>query len=344
MSDSVTSHPPTPKIFDLGDVLLQSGAVLPQAQITYVTYGHLNAARDNVILVLTYYTGTHRSYEPMIGPGRALDPEKYYIVIPNMFGNGVSSSPSNTPEPYGGGNFPGMTIYDNVICQHRLLTEELGITRIALVTGWSMGAIQAFHWGALFPDLVQSLLPYCGCARIAPHNWVFLEGVKAALTTDPAWQGGHYTTPPVAGLKAFARVYAGWAYSQTFYRERLYRQLGFDTVEDLLAFWEDDHLCWDANDLLAMLWTWQQADIGNNPQFQGSFEQAMAAISARTLVMPCATDLYFTPADSEIEVAHMTNAQLRVIASDWGHCAGGPGRNPEDTRFIEAAMAELLGA
>lgn len=117
-------------------------------------------------------------YEPIIGPGRALDPDHYFIIIPNMFGNGESSSSSNTPEPYHGGRFPGIngpgiTIYDNVICQHRLLTEEFGIEHIALVTGWSMGAIQTFHWEALYPHMVKRMLPYCGSAKVSSHNWVF---------------------------------------------------------------------------------------------------------------------------------------------------------------------------
>jgi homoserine O-acetyltransferase len=347
MADAVTPSAPKPQRFPLGDVELQSGVILPEAQITYVTYGHLNSARDNAILLLTYYTGTHHSYAPIIGPGRALDPEKYFIVIPNMFGNGESSSPSNTPSPFGGGYFPGITgpgitIYDNVHCQHRLLTEGLGIERLALVTGWSMGGIQAFHWAALYPAMVERLLPYCGSARISPHNWVFLEGVKAALMADPTWQGGHYTLPPSAGLKAFGRVYAGWAYSQTFFRDGLYRQLGYATPAELLAGWEADHLAWDANDLLAMLWTWQQADVSQHPAFQGNFSRAMEAITARAVVMPCVTDLYFPVADSSEEVRLMPNAQLRVIYSEWGHCAGGPGRNPEDTTFLENAMKTLL--
>lgn len=329
-------------VFELGNLSLQTGLTLPAAQLTYTTYGRLNAARDNVILLLTYYTGTDRSYAPMIGPGRVLDPNKYWIVIPNMFGNGVSSSPSNTPSPYGGGQFPGITVYDNVRCQHRLLTEQFGIERIALVTGWSMGAMQAFHWGALYPEMVERLLPYCGSARTSPHNWVFLEGVKAALTADPVWNHGDYHTPPVAGLKAFGRVYAGWAYSQSFFRHHRYRELGFATPEELLIGWETDHLNWDANDLLAMLWTWQQADIADHPRFAGDFGRALGAITARSIVMPGATDLYFPPEDSRLEVSYMPQAELRIIPSDWGHCAGGPGRNPTDTAFIEAAMAELL--
>ncbi len=329
-------------LYNLGDIVLQSGQTLPNAQLAYATLGTLSSRKDNAVLLPTYYTGTHRSYLSMIGSGHALDPDRHFIIIPNMFGNGVSSSPSNTLDPSGGGNFPQVTLHDNVRCQHRLITEQFGIKTLALVAGWSMGAQQAFHWAALYPDQVRNILPWCGSAKTSIHNGVFLEGVKAALTTDATWQGGFYTHPPRQGLKAFGRVYAGWAYSQTFFRERLYTRLGFDSVEALLTDWERDHLAWDANDLLAMLWSWQHADISANEHYQGDFQAALQNIKARAIVMPAATDLYFPPEDSAFEVEHMPNAELRVIPSVWGHCAGGPGRNPADTEFIEMAIAQRL--
>ena len=189
-----------------------------------------------------------------------------------MFGNGLSSSPSNTAPPFDGPRFPAVTLHDNVACQHRLLTEVLGVKRIALVMGWSMAGCQSYQWGAQFPDMIDAILPFCASARTSPHNKVFLEGVKAALTADGAFAGGDYTSPPETGLKAFGRVYAGWAYSQAFYRERLHRELGFDTFEELLLDWERDHLDWDANDLLAKLRTWQLGDISASGRYGGDFE------------------------------------------------------------------------
>ena len=331
------------RVFAAGDLQLASGEVLHDARLAYATHGRLNAAGDNCVVVPTYYTGTHRSYEPMIGPGRALDPERHFIVVPNLFGNGISTSPSNAAPPCAGGHFPHLTILDNVRCQHRLLTEELGVHEVALVAGWSMGAVQAFQWAASYPEMVDALLPWCGSARCAPHNRVFLEGLRATLSADCLFEGGFYDTPPRAGLAAFGRVYAGWAYSQTFYRDGLYRDLGFEDVDALLEFWERDHLAWDANDLLAKLWTWEHADLGANETYQGDFAAALGAIRARAIVMPCDHDLYFTVEDSRREVALMPNAELRPLRSAWGHCAGAPGRNPVDTAFVEAAIRELLG-
>ncbi|MET3392798.1 homoserine O-acetyltransferase [Variovorax sp. 1140] len=330
------------EIFELGDVVLQRGATLRGAKLAYKTYGTLNADKSNVIVYPTWYSGQHYDNEWLIGPGMALDPAKYFIIVPNMLGNGLSSSPSNTPEPYNLSRFPNVTLYDNVTLQHRLVTEKFGIEHIALVVGWSMGAQQTNQWGCLYPDMVRRIAPFCGSAKTAPHNIVFLEGVKAALTADAAWNGGWYTTPPSKGLRAVGRVYAGWGLSQPFYMQQLWRELGFSSLEDfLVGYWEGFFLKKDANNLLAMLWSWQHGDISDNPVFKGDFKKALGTIKARAIVMPAERDLYFPVADNEWEVSHMPNAECRPISGVWGHFAGG-GSSPADTRFIDDALKELL--
>jgi homoserine O-acetyltransferase len=330
------------QIFEAGDLVLQSGVTLRQANLAYQTYGQLNPSRDNVIVMPTYYGAQHVDNEAMMGAGRALDPARYFIVVPNLFGNGLSSSPSNTLPPLDRAAFPNLTVYDNVVCQHRLVTEHLGISRVKLVVGFSMGALQAFQWGALYSDMVAAIAPICGSARTSPHNYLFLDGVKAALLADSSFADGWYQTPPVKGLRAFSRVYAGWVFSQDFFREQEYRKLGLASLEDTARFVEGIFLRRDANDLLAMLWTWQHADLSANPVYHGDFEAALGAIAARAIVMPCATDLYFRVRDNALAVAQMPNAQLRPIPSIWGHVAGA-GRNPADNAFIDTALRELLG-
>ena len=331
------------KIFELGDVDLQCGLRLRNARLAYQTYGALNDRRDNAIVFPTFFGSQHPANEPMIGPGMALDPSTYFIIIPNLFGNGLSSSPSNTPAPYDRARFPRVTYYDNIKLQHRLVTEQFGIESIALVCGFSMGAQQAFHWGALYPDMVERIAPWCGSARTSRHNFVFLEGVKAALCADDAWNNGWYDIQPWKGLRAMARVYAGWAPSQAFYREKVYLDLGHSSLEDyLITSWEGRYLQQDANNILSMIATWQAGDISDNPLYGGDFEAALGAIKARAFVMPSRTDQYFPPEDNEIEVSLMPDAELRVIPTIWGHTGGGPGRNPVDTAFIDAQLKELL--
>ncbi len=327
------------EVFELGDVALQCGITLRGAKLAYKTYGELSAARDNAILMPTFFGARHTDVEPMLAPGRALDPARYFIVVPNLLGNGLSSSPSNTPSPFDRAAFPEITVYDNVVCQHRLVTEHLGIERLKLVVGYSMGAQQAFQWGALYPDGVSAIAPICGTARTSPHNYLFLDGVKAALTADSAFEGGWYESPPVKGLRAVSRVYAGWYLSQDFFREQEYRKLGLASLEDVVRFTEGYFRERDANDLLAMLWTWQHADISANDRFRGDFEAALGAIHSRAIVMPSTTDLYFRVRDNELEAAHMPHAELRPISTIWGHLAV---LNPADNRFIDEALNELL--
>jgi homoserine O-acetyltransferase len=328
--------------FALGDLPLQHGGTLKDAELAFRTYGELNAARDNCIVFPTYYTGTHVSNARLIGHGRALDPARWFIVVPNLFGNGISTSPSLAHPTQRGPNFPHVSIQDNVNCQYRLIHDHLGVNRVALATGWSLGAIQAYQWAITYGEYVARLLPFCGAARCAPHNRVFIAGVRAALCADATFADGNYTMPPRAGLKAFGRVYAGWAYSQAFFRAGLYRNLGFNTVEEYLLAWEDEHLVWDANDLLAKLWTWEHADPAIDDRFSGDFARAMSSITARTVVMPCDQDLYFTLEDNRQEAALIKNAELRPIYSPYGHCAGAPGRFAEETELIERTLSELL--
>jgi len=328
---------------ELGDVELLSGETLRDARLAYNTYGELNTARDNVVVLPTFFTGTHHRNEGFFGDGRAIDPAKHFIVSINMFGNGLSTSPSCAADGQDGPRFPGVTLYDNVRCQHRLLVEHLGVRRIALVAGWSMAGCQAYQWASQYPELVEAIVPFCASARTSPHNFVFLEGIKAALQADRDWADGNYTSPPVKGLKAFGRVYAGWAYSQTFYRDKLYQRLGFQSIEELLVRWEQDHVQnWDANDLMAKLSSWQRFDISANPVYGGDFTSALRAISARAIIIPCTQDLYFTPEDNRLEAQGMPCAELRPYDSPLGHCVANPGNDARFEQFLDSAICDAL--
>jgi homoserine O-acetyltransferase len=329
-------------IFNAGNVVLQSGITFRDARLAYKTYGSLNAGKSNVILYMTSFSAHHYDVDWLIGPGKALDTDRYFVVVPNLFGNGLSSSPSNAVEPFNGARWPNFTIADNVAIQHRLLTQ-LGIGELELACGWSMGGIQAYHWAALYPQMVKRLAVLCGAAKTSEHNKVFLEGIRATLTTDPAFQNGTFVSRPERGLRAMGRSYAAMAMSQTFYRDELWRSAGFSSLEDYLVMsWEMNFLRRDANNLLAHMWTWQHADISANPVYHGDFRAALWAITANALIMPSETDLYFQVEDNRLEVAQMRNAKLLPIPSVWGHRAGLPTANAEDAAFITDAIGRLL--
>jgi homoserine O-acetyltransferase len=332
-----------PHCFTLANFQLQCGAVLPQANLVYQTYGELADDRRNAILYPTSYGAQHSDIDWLIRPDGILDPSRWFIIIPNMFGNGLSSSPSNCEDCGLVEQGFWFTHLDNVSAQEQLLREELGIDRLALVYGWSMGAQQAYHWGALFPDRVERIVALCGTARTTEHNRIFLESLRTALTADPAWTGDRFTATPDRGYRAFARIYASWAASQAFYRERIYTQQGYSSLEDyLLRFWEANYRKRDPHNLLSMIETWLRCDVSQNPLYQGDYDKAIGSIRARTIVMPAMTDLYFTPEDCATEAALIPHAEYRPLASIWGHRAGNPYDNPPDAAVIREVVHELL--
>jgi len=328
-------------VFEVPNFVLQKGGVLPLAKLVYKTLGTLNAAGDNAILVPSWYTGTHVDTETyMVGEGRALDPGKYFIIMTNLLGNGLSSSPSNTPPPAELARFPKVTLHDNVRLQHMLLRDKLGIERLRLVAGWSMGAAQTFQWAAQYPDMVVAACPIAGSARTANYNKVFLLALRRALELDPHFAGGYYQHAPVDGLKAFAAIYAGWGTSEPFFRTEVFKGFGSrSTAEHVADFWEPFFLRCDANNLLSQLWTWENADVSDSPVYKGNFKAAMAAMTARAIVLPIDHDRYFPPADSRLEAKLMPNGQCRVVQSIWGHMAP---MNQADIPSIDGALRELL--
>ena len=328
-------------ILEVPNFMLQKGGMLPTARLSYKTLGKLNADRSNAVLVPSWYTGTHVESETfMAGPDRALDPGKYFIVLTDLLGNGLSSSPSNTPAPFELGRFPRVTIHDNVRLQHQLLTQTLGIERLRLVTGWSMGACQTYQWAAQYPDMVAAACPIAGSARTASFNKVFLMSLRRTLELDPAFAEGFYTRAPVAGIRAFASIYAGWGVSEAFFRTEAYRMFGAATHEEFVQyFWEPFFLKCDANNLLSQMSTWFDGDISANAVYGGDLQTALGAIRARTIVMPVDTDRYFPPVDAKEEVRHIPGAECRIIESVWGHMAP---MNPGDIPVIDAALRELL--
>jgi homoserine O-acetyltransferase len=331
-----------PGKFVIQDFSLQCGTILPKANLVYKTYGELNQEGTNAILYPTSYGAQHQDIEWLISPDSILNPSQYFIIIPNMFGNGLSSSPSNNATCGLAESGFWFTHLDNVRAQKQLL-DSLGIPKLALVYGWSMGAQQAYHWGALYPEYIERIAALCGTARTTEHNQIFLQSLRTALTADPAWNGIKFEQIPERGFKAFARIYASWAASQAYYRQGIYYQLGYESLEDyLVRAWEVNYRQRDPHNLLAMIDTWLHCDVGNNPTYQGDYQQALKSIAAQTLIMPSTTDLYFTPEDCQAEADLIPYAKYLPIPSVWGHRAGNPYQNPQDEMFIKDAVKQLL--
>jgi homoserine O-acetyltransferase len=322
----------------------ESGAILPQTRIVYGTYGALNAARDNAIVLPSHYMADLHGYEWLIGPGKALDPTKWFLITTEEFGNGRSSSPSNTPPPFHGPHFPIMTIRDNVRAVHQLLTESLHITHLQAVIGFSMGAQQALQWAVSYPDFMNRIVATSGTAKTYPHGIVRLEGQIAAITLDPAFNNGDYTTQPVAGIRATSLIWLAWLYSQQWWRTGLWKidQPPGTTLQQAIdrsvhEFFDGD----DANNLILQMRTWESNDVGNTPPFKGDTEAALRSISVPVLYMPSATDLYFPVEDAAYEAQFIKHCTLLPIPSLWGHPAGA-GASPADAVFLNEHIGRYI--
>jgi homoserine O-acetyltransferase len=328
--------------FVIKNYQLESGGVLPEAKIVYGTYGKLNAAKDNAVLLPSHYLANYHGYEWLIGADRALDPGKLLLVSTELFGNGRSSSPSNTPEPLHGPRFPITSIRDNVEAVHALLTGELGITHVKAIIGFSMGAQQAFQWAVSYPSFADRIVATSGTAKTYGHGIVRLEGQLAALTADPAFKNGDYITPPAKGLEAFAMVWAGWLYSQEWWRKELWKSSApaGTTFEQFVEEMRHRFRA-DANDYILQARTWERHDVGKTKGFDGDVEKALASIKTPFLYMPSETDLYFPVSDARYEQGFMKTVTFMPIPSLWGHPAGAAA-SPADARFLNENIAKFL--
>jgi homoserine O-acetyltransferase/O-succinyltransferase len=321
-----------------------TGTVLPHARIVYGTYGHLNAAGDNAVLLPSHYMADMNGYGWLIGPGKALDPDKLFLITSELFGNGRSSSPSNTPEPFHGPRFPVMTIRDNVDAVHLLLTQELHVRHVRAVIGFSMGAQQAFQWAVSYPDFMDRIVATSGTAKTYGHGIVRLEGEIAALTADENFKGGDYTAEPERGIQAFSIVWAGWLFSQEWWRQELWRseEPKGTTFAQVVEHYRTHFIPGaDANNLILQMRTWESNDVGNNPPFHGDVEAALRSIKVPVLYMPSATDLYFPVSDARYEAQFIPHCTLLPIPSLWGHPAGA-GASPADEKFLNEHIAAFM--
>ena len=321
---------PATELFALGDLPLRCGQRIPQAQIGYLQIGELNADRSNLVLVPSSYGARPTDLAWIAGP--VLDPDRWCIVIAGAFGNGVSSSPS-----HGGMGLAeqGWVVShaDNVAAQQRLLRERFGVSRLPLIYGWSMGAQQAYQWAISQPQWVERICCVCGTARTSPHNRLFLLSLRQALTADPHWTGSGFSGDPEQGLRTYALIYASWAASQPFFRG-----ISEPVEQHVEQQWLPAYRRHDPRDLIAMLDTWLAHDVAPGADLAA----ALAGIGARTAVVACNRDLYFTVDDMAADAAAIPGAELHVLDSLLGHRAGNPHSSPAEQQQLRRIVDQLL--
>lgn len=328
----------------IGVLELEEGGVIEDCWLAVRTWGELNEAKDNAILIPTWYSGTHQTWaDAYVGAGHALDPEKYFIVCVNQIGNGLSVSPHNTEDAnISMSKFPKVRIGDDVRAQERLLREHFGIEQLALVVGGSMGAQQTYEWAVRFPEKVLRAAPIAGTAKNTPHDFLFTESLNEQIWSDPGWKGGQYNSnvEVEAGLKRHAHWWGVMGFSSEFWKQEKWADLGFESMEDFITgFLEPYFTVMDPNALLTMAWKWQRGDVSRHTG--GDLAAALARITAVTYVMPINEDMFFPVRDVAAEQALISGSTLRVIEDISGHL-GLFAVNPAFMPQIDAALGELL--
>ncbi|CAK7274942.1 hypothetical protein SEPCBS119000_006432 [Sporothrix epigloea] len=320
------------------------GTVLPSVTVAYAV---LNPLAAKTALVITCFRG--RLQNTCTFAEGALHGHR--VVVAALFGNGESSSPSNTP------NFPQDTLSyeDCVRAQKDLLHNALRIDFLDVVVGFSMGGQTTYYWLMMFPDMVHRAVIICSSARTSSHNIQFLEGPRFALQnsidyTPIALRRKNDTALPaqqcVRGIQAFGKAYSAWLTSAEWFDAGHFGDLGFNSRKD----WDNavtgpNYEGWDPDDLLAMLGMWQRGDVSTLECkcSTDALQDTLARIKAPVLLMPSRTDQYFRWYASEFEAEMITHATLKVIPSIWGHLAGS-GVNPMDIRWIDTQISVFLSA
>jgi homoserine O-acetyltransferase len=331
------------EFFELGNLPLSTGFTIPNARLAFTTHGTLNKARDNAILFPNFLGGTPEALEMWIGQGRPLDPDRYFIILPGLFGAGQSSSPSNTAPPFEMAAFPPMNIADDVVAQHRLVTEHLGIEELHLVFGWSVGALQTYEWAVRFPHMVQRMASIAGAPM--PSAWtrlwartVFVEPLMA----DPGWNGGSYTDPQAVrgGLRRAAHAMAVTLPPHEMYREELWRSCGFASVDDFVrGVFESFTLPQDPNNLISQA----LKTVAANPAGAGDLNDALRRITAKVFIYAFSGDPMFPPEECRVDAERIPQARYRELSSVGGHLATFA-LFDQDRQAVDDALREVLAS
>ncbi len=331
--------------FRIGDLTLESGEVIRDFSIAYMTEGTLNAAKSNAVLMVTAIGGNHHRIDFMTGPGRGLDTDHLFVIKTNAIGNGLTTSPSNSATQRGP-DFPHFTIRDMVQSQ-RLLLQHLGIDHVVAVAGASMGGMQVLQWGVSYPTMMDSLVALTPMARTTPWSIAVNHATRQALMLDPAFQAGRYTTQPLAGWRMRADVLQVLA---TRTPEAMRQQFPnpMDVVPWITA--QEDAVAksgFDANDWIAQTWAYDRHNVGDTPidgkaVFGGDPARALRSVKAKALLMSGRLDLY-NPVEDGIEAAaSIPDGRHVTIPSLQGHVAASPGFRPADLEFINATVSAFM--
>ena len=330
------SHP-------LGDFKLESGEVIKDFSISYVTHGTLNASKTNAVLMVTAIGGNHHRIDYLIGPGRALDPSKYFIIATDAIGNGLTTSPSNSKsQPKM--QFPKFNMRDMVNSQQRLVAEKFGIKKVVTVIGASMGGMQALQWAVSYPDMMESIVPIIPLARTPAWTTGILEMLRQSIMSDPRWKGGDYAAnePPEQGM----RLWSGWL-SGVIVRTPAYQEALYPKSQDAIGYLKGvQDAGWrrmDAVDWIYQSWAYDQHNVGTTPGFNGDYARALRTIKAKTLILAGTTDLLNPEYEAMQAASYIGDVRYVAINAQrpLGHLSGA-GATPPENELQNREIAAFL--
>ena len=315
----------------LGDFRLENGQVIRDFRIGYRTFGALNAQKSNAVLFPTWFTGTTAELKGAVGPGRMIDPSKYFVILVDAIGDGVTSSPSNSKlQPRM--SFPRFTILDMVHAEHELATRVLKLRHLRAVMGVSMGGMQTFQWIVAYPNFMDKAIPIVGSPKLTSYDLLLWSAEEHAIEADCNWKSGNYTSLPQAGMRTAADIHTLNLTTPAY-------RVAHTTPQAFPHFLESTELrtmrSFDANDWIRQLQAMMAADVSKS--FGGSMRKAAAAVRAQVLVVPAQQDHMVNPAPA-IAFAKLMHAKILLLTSDCGHLSPGC-----EAGTLDRAVAQFLG-
>jgi homoserine O-acetyltransferase/O-succinyltransferase len=336
-----TPQQPTHQSFAEGDLKLESGEAIKDFSISYVTHGTLNAKKSNAILMVTAISGNHHRLDFMIGPGKALDPDKYFIICTDAIGNGLTTSPSNSKaQPRMA--FPKFTIRDMVESQYRLVKEKFGIDHVVAVVGPSLGGMQALQWGVSHPDFMDALVAMVPLTKTPAWSVAVMEASRKAIMNDPAWKDGNYDAPPEKGVRLWRNILNLLAARAPDMYAAQFKN-GMDVLPWMTEQENAAMKLFDANDWIYQTWAYDRHDVGTTPGFGGDTAKALASIKAKTLILTGTKDL-LNPEFEPIEMGKsIPGVKMMTISPGTvtGHASAG-GFFPADVEFLNREAGAFL--
>ena len=336
-----TSGPHTPEhqVASLGNFRFESGETIDELKVSYVTYGKLNVARDNAVLSLQHFTGDHHDNEFIIGPGKALNPEKYFVIATDFLANAklrqdLTTGPTNSGLKM---RFPRITARDWVNADTKLVKEYLGVNHVVAAVGGSIGGINAFQLAVSQPDFVSAIIPIAASAQTNPQARMVLRHVRDVIALDPGWYSGMYEANPATGLKLALMELVPWMPTPQYMDDLTTSE----KLRDYDATWQGRWSGLDARDIFYQLEGWSEFNLGDTPGFKGDVKAALTAIKAKTLLIGVKEDQLFRPEELQLAKSIIRDAVYLELSSSMGHLAS-IGSDPTFNETINREIAKFL--